>query len=58
MIIQNKKAKYCSPIIERILLDNAISLSLQSFGDDPLEPGLISLSSHNCLKSDPYQNLA
>jgi len=58
MIIQNKKAKYRTPTVELIVLDNEISLSLQSFGNDPYEPGMTSQSSPDYFKSDPCNNLA
>jgi len=37
MINLNKKI-YNSPNVERIELDNEISLTLDSFGSDPIEP--------------------
>lgn len=39
MINLNKKI-YNSPNVERIELDNEISLTLDSFGSDPFEPGI------------------
>ncbi len=46
MQLQNFKKVYLAPAIEHVQLDSEISLSLQSFGDDPFEPGVI-YSSNN-----------
>ncbi len=46
MQLQEFKKVYSAPSIERIKLDSEISLSIQSFGDDPFEPGDLSKSNN------------
>ncbi len=52
-----KKKSYESPIINRIELDNEISLALESFGD-PGEPGTIGslMKAPEHFNNDPFRS--
>jgi len=47
------KNTYSAPIIERVQLDNEISLVLESVKPDPSEPGIVKVSEH--FNNDPFK---
>jgi len=51
----SKKRIYCTPFIERIKLDNEISLVLESAGSDPGEPGTFSSNATEYFNNDPFK---
>jgi hypothetical protein len=52
---QTNKQKYCKPEVVCIELDNQISLTLNSFGGDPYEPGMLSESTPELKAMDPFK---
>jgi hypothetical protein len=49
------KRTYYTPQIERIELDNEISLILQSVVPEPGEPGVITLDGFEHFNNDPFK---
>lgn len=59
MNTSNEKQKYSRPQIERVQLDNEISLVLMSGEGDPGEPGAINSTVPEYFNRNPYnRNLA
>jgi len=52
MNTQIEKGRYAKPQLERVKLDNAISLALES--TPPIEPGELMLAAQDLLSSDPF----
>ena len=50
-----EKKRYSAPYIERLELDNEISLVLQSALPDPGEPGVLSSTSPEYFNNDPFK---
>ena len=52
-LVKNQKHAYCAPNIEYIILDNEISLVLES--EPPIFPGEGQLKAPDYFNSDPYK---
>lgn len=55
MNTSNEKQQYSTPQIERVELDNEISLVLMSEGGDPGEPGALNSTAPDYFNNDPFK---